>query len=371
MSQGVSPSRLLFVIKSLTVRGGGAERVLAEVAQELARRGHSVCVASFDTEGSEPFYSYDASVRLARLGVGDVRRKTGAGEIVQRIAALRRLAAVDRPDMAIGFMHSSYVPLAFALAGRRIPVIGSEHIVFEHYKDVPVERASLYLATPCLSAMTAVSEQMRDTFPFALRRLMRVIPNPVPSVAEPANVIGGSSKTILSVGRLEEQKDHATLIAAFATLARDFPDWKLRIVGDGSLRSALRNQAEQLNLVDRVELPGAVRDIATEYLLAQLFVLSSRYESFGLATAEAMAHGLPAIGFADCAGTNELIHDGVNGILVTGADRPKTLSDAMSRLMSSDEQRRRIGAAARESLARHSIGRIAGYWEDLLETYGH
>ncbi len=342
--------------------------MLSELTRELSRRGHHVSLAYFDEPGSRPFYDFGDGVRLIPIGIGSVSRKSGAGEVARRIVALRRLGRADRPDVAIGFMHSAFVPLAAALAGASIPVIASEHTVFEHYRDRPLERASIMLAAPFLAGITVISEPVRDGFPPFLRRKMHIVPNPVLRPGAAADVIGGPGRTILSVGRLEPEKDQATLIDAFGQVAARFPEWKLRIVGEGSLRSSLEARASSLGLSGRVELSGAVRDVSSEYSSAQLFVLPSIYESFGLVTAEAMAHGLPVIGFADCPGTNQIIKPGINGLLVRGEHRVAALAEGLSRLMADDELRRTLGSAAPSTVANLSIEPVTDRWEELIAT---
>lgn len=96
-------------------------------------------------------------------------------------------------------------------------------------------------------------------------------------------------------------------------------------------------------------------------------MLPSRYESFGLVTAEAMAHGLPVIGFADCPGTNELIESGVNGVLVSGPGRIDGLAKAMAQLMASPEDRRRLGNAGRTAKTA-DLGSVVAAWEAMLSS---
>jgi hypothetical protein len=93
---------------------------------------------------------------------------------------------------------------------------------------------------------------------------------------------------LLNVGRLYPQKDQAVLLQAFAKIAPEYPDWDLKIVGEGPLRSMLESLVRHLNLEARVFMPGIISDLSEIYQGADLFVTSSRYESFGLATAEAM-----------------------------------------------------------------------------------
>jgi glycosyltransferase involved in cell wall biosynthesis len=270
------------------------------------------------------------------------------------------------PDVATGFMHSAYVPLAMALCSSGIPVVASEHIVYDHYRSFPLEALSLRVTAPLYSRITVLSNDIRKSYPRSLAARMEVVPNPVAPAPRLGDIVGGRSKVLLNVGRLFDQKDQRTLIEAFAQVAGAHPDWTLRIVGEGPLRPMLEALVEDRGLRGRVELLGTVNPIEREYESAQVFVMSSRYESFGLATAEALAHGLPAIGFADCPGTNELIQDNTNGLLVPPGDRVSGLAAGLSRLMEDAELRRRLGAAGPQSVARFSLEATVSNWEQLL-----
>jgi len=360
--------KILFVTKTLSATGGGAERVLAAISAELARRGHEVIVATFDPAGAGTFYPFSSRIRLVNLAIGDSSKTTTFPEFVRRIGALRALAAKIRPDVAIGFMHSSFVPLALGLRGSGVPVVGSEHSPYEHYHKRPVDRMGLAIAAPLLARITAISERMRSSFPRRLRDRMVVIDNPMMEPERVADPVGGNSKVVLCVGRLGPEKDHSTLISAFSRIADEFPNWRLRVAGEGALRSRLEEQVERLSLRGRVELPGAIARIGPEYSAAQLFVLPSIYESFGLATAEAMSHGLPVIAFADCSGASGLIEDGANGLLVpTGGDRIARLADRMAELMGSPAERQRLGKAA-SRIEFPTLDPIATRWEQLLHS---
>lgn len=361
--------RLLFAIKFLNGAVGGAERVLCTIASELASRGHDVIIVSFDRAGGEPFYPLSAAVRRIELGVGDAVRSARLGETLRRMRALRRCVTDETPEVAIGFMHSMFVPLAFALAGTGIPVVGSEHIVPEHYRTRPFQFALLLMAAPLLARITVLSEAIRGSYPGVVRRRMVEMPNPVaPATGESRLPDSKSRRVLLNVGRFDPQKDQVTLVRAFARIATDHPDWDLRIVGDGPLRPELQRLSAELGIADRIAMPGIARDIGAEYRAADAFVISSAYEAFGLVTAEAMSHGLPAVGFADCPGTNELIQDGVTGLLAPGAlDRAGSLAAALAQLLPNDALRRRFGAAGKASIdLKYSAQRTGGRWEALL-----
>jgi glycosyltransferase involved in cell wall biosynthesis len=363
--------KLLFGIKAMDVAGGGAEKVLSVVASGLAGRGHDVVVMSFDLPGGNSFYPLDTSVRRICLGMGPTESPTGAWDFLRRLPALHRVAREEQPDVAVGFMHSMFVPLSLVAAALQVPMVASEHIVPDHYRGKKLQFA-LFVAGCLLSTrVTVLSEQIRSTYPRFLQKRMSPVPNPVGYFERHPAVRGGEDgqkKTVLSVGRLEQQKDHATLIRAFAKVSGRYPDWKLRIVGEGTLRKSLEELVQTLGLQKSVELPGASAHVEREYATAGIVAVPSRYESFGLATAEAMSAGLPVIGFDNCPGTRELIRHEANGLLVDGVsgNRVDALATGLITLMGDAELRRRLGDSGKQSLPEFTPERVADRWESLL-----
>jgi len=360
--------KILFATKAMGNPGGGAERVLASVASGLSRRGHEVLVVTYDRPGSPSYYALEPRISFLRLGIGSAKRPTNLIETLRRVKALRSTLIELRPDVVVGFNASMFMPLWLALIGLRIPLIASEHSSYGHYRVRPRQALLLRLAPFFTSKITVVSSQVLRTFPAAIQSLMVVINNPVNGASHArANVSDtGKRNVLLAVGRLSAEKDHGTLIEAFAQLAPSLPNWDLRIVGDGELRAELERQIRDQQLIGRVSMPGSVKEISQEYLNAQLLVMPSKYEGFGLVVAEALAHGLPVVGFADSDGINALIRTEVNGILVdSGTNRVAALSDGLRRLMQNP--------AAREALARacemppgFDPEQVVGQWEQLI-----
>lgn len=359
--------KVALVIKALSVPGGGAERIFVNLAKYLADQGYQVRVITFDSADQESFYGLEDDIPWTRLDIGNALRRARLSETLRRMRALRRTILADRPDVVIGFMHSSYVPLAFSLVGSRVPIIGSEHIVVEHYATRKLQYLLLLLSSFFVTRFTVLSETIRSNYAWPFRRKAVVMPNPVFAPTLPADMPHkGGRYLILSVGKLEPQKDHLTLIRAFHSLADQFPHWDLRIVGEGSMRPQLEAEVARLQLSSRVTLPGAIREIGKEYASADIFALPSRYESFGLVTLEAMSAGLPVIGFADCPGTNEVITSGVNGILVGAGDRVEQLAVAIGKLVASHTLRAQLGTRGEAEAHRFLPRQVFAQWEHLL-----
>lgn len=361
--------KIAMAIKGLERSAGGAERVFSDIAGGLAARGHAITAISYDRPDSEPFFPLDPRVEWIRLGIGRTEKPAGLAETVARIFAVRRVVQGLNPEIVVGFMHSTFVPLGVALLGTGIPMVASEHNAFGNYRRHPIQRALLRLTPSLARRITVVSVQAMAEFPPSLRKTMVVIPNPIRPIAPSrADVVATNRphKTLLSVGRLNEEKDFFTLISAFSKIAPRFPDWDLRIVGEGQLRDQIEKRILDLGLDGRICLPGLIKDIDREYESAQLFVLPSRHESLGLVVAEALAHGLPAVGFADCPGVNTLIRPGRNGVLVSGADRVAALGEALARLMARGELRKALVPAAAEFPAEFGSEGVLDRWEELL-----
>jgi glycosyltransferase involved in cell wall biosynthesis len=365
--------KLLFAIKSLKHVAGGAERVFCTICSELISRGHDVTIVTFDLQDDISFYALDHRISLVNLAIGDSSKPAGFMESIVRMISLRRIVSDAKPDVTIGFMHSMFILLAFSLIGTGMAVVGSEHIVPAHYRRKRIQYFLLILSVQFLDKLTVLSNMIRSKYPLIVRRKMIVITNPVQKPIGKANIgLKKESYTLLSVGRLTEQKDHATLIRAFAQIVDECPKWQLKIIGEGVLASPLKHLVRSLGIEAKVTFHEFTRNIQSKYKTAEIFVIPSRYEAFGLVTVEAMSYGLPVIGFADCLGTNEIIEKYKTGILVEpGRNRVRSLAIALSKLMKDVKLRRHLGLGAFKAISsKYSTESVCDQWEDLLKSFG-
>jgi glycosyltransferase involved in cell wall biosynthesis len=222
-------------------------------------------------------------------------------------------------------------------------------------------RARLYPRAFCLVTMTRGA---LDFFPAPLRPRGRVIPNPVDLPAGWRERRG--SNVLAAVGRLVPQKGFDLLLPAFAEIAPRFPDWTLVIWGEGEKRAQLEQQRDSLGLRDRVRLPGVSDRPGAWVETADAFVLSSRYEGWGIVLLEAMAAGLPVVSF-DCEwGPREMVADGIDGLLVPRED-VTALARALAAVVGDPGLRARLGEAARASAQRFTPDKVVAGWDAVVD----
>ena len=361
--------KIFFAIKNLSSAVGGAEKVLCNIASNLVNRGHEVTIITFDPIGSSSFYDLNSKLRRIDLAIGDSSSHANIFESFERINALRQVIKREKPEVVVGFMHSMYILLAFALKGTSIPIVASEHIVIEHYQKKLLQFLLLIISSFLINKYTVLSSSIKKRYPYLIKRKMTIIPNPIGEIQIKKLAKNKSKrKIILNIGRLENQKDHLTLIKAFSIIAGSFPEWDLKIIGEGSLKKEIEKKIISLNLTNRVFLSSFTQDIESEYTQADLFVVSSIYESFGLVNAEAMSFGLPCLGFDDCTGTNDLIIHKKTGILVkSNKNRCSSLASGLIQLILDKKLRNNLGKSGKEFInTKFSNTEVINSWEHLL-----
>jgi glycosyltransferase involved in cell wall biosynthesis len=358
--------RLLFGIKSLTSFRGGSERAFSDVSSELSHRGHEVIIVTFDNSEDELLYPLNNKIELIKMEIGVAKNRTSVQDFFKRVIFLRKIVKKTKPDVVVGFMSSIYILFSFALIATKYRLISSEHTVPEYYKNRKIEFFLIIISGLMSKKITVLSEKVKNLYPKILQNRMIVIPNSVSMRKLKKNY--SSNNIILSIGRLVESKDHETLIKAFAMLHKDYPDWQLRIIGDGRLKGYLSELVDSYSIANKVHFSKSISNIEEEYSNASFFVIPSHYESFGLVTIEAMACELPVIGFKECPGTNELIIDNYNGLLVSSEKRVKNLANGMERLMSDEILLESLKANTLETAKKFSIDKIILKWEYIFNT---
>lgn len=354
-----------------TMGAGGAERVMALLANHLVDCGYEVTLVTLDDPSAPSFFHLDQRVMRVGLGLHRDHRVVRLLSLPHMVWSLRRLVVSSWPDCLLSFLDVMNMPLLIATLGLEIPVIVSERSDprFHRFRSVRDRlRALTYRRAATIVVQTT---QVRDRFPPELQGRIAVIPNAVPpprATARPDRPNPQGRFRIVGVGRLHRAKGFDRLLRAFANLADRFPDWDLVIFGEGPEENRLRDLTGRLNLGDKVRFAGLTEEVGRELSQAHLFALPSRYEGYPNALAEAVSHGLPAIAFTGVSGTSALISDGKTGLLVVpGPDDVACLSEALRRLMSDSDLRAHMGQAARAKRESHRPEHVFAQWRALFD----
>lgn len=365
--------RMMFAARAMDNMAGGVERMIVTIMNEMARRGHEVALFSWDHGGAQAFYPIDPKVKWYKLDLGNPAKRAALGLRLQRAPKVRRMVSDFRPDVIVGFQGGVFRAMLIYTYGLGIPVVAAERTAPSLYEHASTERNRLIELFSFRFARTIAVQfdRYRSSYPNYLQQKIVETPNPVPVAemrAQPSLPGPNGRFRLLAVGRLGYQKNFQVLLRAFGELTSQFPEWDLRIVGEGEDREQLEAiVGETPALSGRVHLPGATRDVASEYASAHLFCLPSRWEGFPNALAEALAHGLPAVGFADCSGVCDLIDHGKSGLLATGMNDPDSLAKALSSLMADAGRRGAMGESAVASMQQYRPARCFDRWEKVLK----
>lgn len=370
---------------------GGAAKVHCSFANEMKRRGHDVAMVFCDDKIGKPFFPVDDGIELYNLQHYEdtnvvfptylkVKREivrafsTRRGRAVNNefvetylLAQTKRVLERCMPDIIVAWQTAASKVFLCDLE-TKIPVITMSHgdpeDIFHTYPQEEIP--ALGKSAACQVLLPSFVEAIKKRFP---NMKTVAIGNVVPQYEEEADL--GCEKEqykIIFIGRLvKNHKRPHLLIEAFAKLADDFPDWIVEIWGGGAKKAYQKNLKaliQRAGLERRVFLKGTTHDVASVLQKGDLFVFPSAYEGFGLTLAEGMSMGLPAVGYKNCVAVNELIQDGVNGILAE--DGVDGLAQSMRNLIEDQDLRVKMGKAARASMRKYEASVIWRAWEKLL-----
>jgi glycosyltransferase involved in cell wall biosynthesis len=273
----------------------------------------------------------------------------------------------------VGFVMSGdrTVFAAAKLAG--VKLVAAERNAPEMYRFRcgPLQRWATYRLLGLADRITVQMESYAAGYPRRLHGRIVTIPNPVPFAsrrAKPDTADASGRFTVLAVSRLDPmQKRIGCLVGAFARIAERFPAWDLRIVGDGPEEAALLRCIDACGLAERIRIETSTPDVFDVYARSHLFAIPSRWEGFPNALAEAMSHGLPAVGFELAAGVAELIGPD-SGWLAQGLDDEAALAAALASAMADGEERLRRGLVAVQRMTRFAPEQQFDRWAELLRS---
>lgn len=357
------------------------------LARELVRQGHEVDYVTTHYRGL-PAVSDDGGVRIFREKVwGRTTLQTASMRSLLSfpLAAIRRGSRLGRqrpydvlnthfaiPSGLVGVVLSRYLGLPHVLT-----VLGAD--VYDPTRGASPHRNPVLkqVVTSVLNRADVIVPESRDLADktasiYAPRSEIRIVPLglalPAPGRARPRSELGLADGKLyaLAIGRLVRRKGTHDLLSALARVPLQVLE--LLIVGDGPEAPALKRQAAELGIAERVHFWGQV-DEATKYQLlmaADLFALASVHEGFGIVYLEAMYCGLP-IATTYGGGQTDFLAEGRNALLSAPGD-PEGLARSLTLLLTDATRRREMGARNREDVKGHLIEGVARQYAELFET---
>lgn len=350
--------------------GGGTERVLVNLSNELTKKGHCIKIIS-QKIGDNYVYDLNESIELKQIWYDNIRGKYGNkfffrvlnkffGGFILQLFLKKHIGK----DCTLIISFSNSIIIECYRTNYKKKLVAFEHWPYwkvEQNKKLQIKIDNIY---PKLKRVIVLTEYDKNVYE-SLGCKVSLIPNCYSYYPKQSAKL--NQKIVLSIGHFNDQKRRDLLIKSWKNVNNNFPDWTLIIVGDGELKLECIQLIKRLNLQDVVKIIAPTNDICSYYLKSSIFVLSSEYEALPLVLIEARTFGLPCVSFDIKTGPNEIIRNNVDGFLVPFADC-KMLAEKINVLINDEELRKNFGEASRkDSLVRFNPIGISNKWDDFLD----
>lgn len=362
---------------------GGVERIVSYKASYFAEQlGYDITIIVTEGRGRGCFFPLSDKVKVVNfeLGFEDLWKASFLRKVFLYLSKQRKYKKMlsaelmrIQPDITISMLRREINFLTSLKDGSK--KIGELHVNRANYRNFEANDSnklkqlfakfwmkSLVGKLNRLDQLVVLTDKSKISWPELSN--VTVIPDPIP-LSTFLSVSDLHAKRVITIGRYAYQKGYDLLLQAWAEVEKHYTDWKLEIYGMGD-QSPYRHIITDLGIdTNRCLLNGPVDDVGQVYKNSSIFVLSSRFEGFGLVLVEAMACGLPVVSFDCPAGPDEIITDGYDGLLVPSGD-VKVLAQKLMFLMADEGLRKRLSQNACQSAQRYEMNLIAGKWVDLF-----
>ena len=333
---------IAFYIGSL--HKGGAERVFVNLAEYFYEQGYQVTIVTQYQYENE--YTYSEGIVRILSDLTPWEEGNRLSNILRRHRKLRRIWKIQKPDLVLSCIgKNNFMAILTTLFLKTkvvVSVVGEP--TEEYYTGVMRFLAkTLFLLADGIVLQTKEASRF---FPVKIRNKAVILKNSLNPAFIKERFEGDREKVIVSVGRLDANKNQALLLRAFLAIAEEYPDYRVILYGEGEERAKLEQIVKEAGLRSRISLPGVTTDVVEAIYKASVFVLTSNTEGMPNALIEAMALGLPVISTdCPCGGPKDLIQQKENGILIPVHDE-KALQVALRFLLDNPEHAQEMGRKA-------------------------
>lgn len=353
----------MFYIASLAK--AGAQRVLINLAEGLLEKGHQVVFVT-TTIVEEEYQLPKGAVRI----LSDISEEEITGNrivnIKKRFDKLRNIWKKEKPDIILSFIGKNNFMALLTAWGLNTPVITS---VRGDPKEEYYDKVTRLLSKTLMGKSSGIilqTEEAKKYFPKWIQKKAVILENPLNINFVDQYYTGERENKIVSVGRIDTNKNQKLIIDAFYQIAEEFPKVELILYGDGEEKENLVNYITESPFKNRIMFPGSISNVKETIEKVKIFVLSSNTEGMPNALMEALALGIPCISTdCPCGGPRALMEEKENGILVPVGDC-KAMAKAMKVLLTDERLWKKYSENAYESLKEMYPEKVIKKWEEYL-----
>lgn len=344
-------------------RSGGTERVSTVIANELVKDAQfDICFLSLWEKEKDTFFYLDKKILRYTLFDNEVSGK----RILLYISKLRKFIKREDIDVLIdidGILDLYSIP---ATRINKCKVVSWEQFSYYVSPFVGYRKYTRKMAAKKADAIVVLTESDRNNYlnNLKINGIIKTIYNPF-SQTKQMNEVDEKSKEIITVGRLSPDKGLEYLVEVAEKVLNKHRNWKWRIIGDGEERKTLEMKIKEYGLQSRLILEGKKDKLEKFYQRAAIYVLTSRYEGFGLTLLEAKSAYLPCVSFKCPEGPAEIIEDGINGYLIDCFD-VDSMAEKINELIENDKKRKEFSNKALVGTEKFDLSKISSQWKELF-----
>ena len=356
---------IIYVIEDYS-ENGGVERIVSDKANTLsAQYHHDITVISVYRDNRKEQFKLDDGVNLIHLDVPFAKRTNNS--IIRLLSRLYTIIiAIKRLNKEIKQLHPDIIFFTTTLGAILLPFCHTKaRKIYESHLARNFNPFNKLFFLTELRAERIICLTSGDAKEFKYTKRVDIIPNYINEVK--LHVKDYSIKKAIAVGRLEYQKGFDILIDCWKEIAKQYPDWKLDIYGEGAYREELQRQINSLQLGYKVKLCGRNTNIIDVYPLYSLHLMTSRYEGLPMTLIEAQACGLSSVVFDYQYGASDIVSNGHNGLIIEQGNS-KLFIEAAMKIMSSKELRKEYGTNAISISKQYYRENIINKWIQIINN---